>query len=97
MSEGKGTGKGMHGPQRVSLSARLLIGLILFYRRILSPFSPGVCRYHPSCSAYALEAVRCHGGLTGARLAISRLLRCHPWGGAGYDPVPPADPPAKAS
>jgi putative membrane protein insertion efficiency factor len=73
----------------------LVLGLLL-YRRVLSPakallFGPlGRCRYWPTCSAYALEAVRHHGAWRGSGLALRRLLRCHPWGGCGCDPVPPA-------
>jgi putative membrane protein insertion efficiency factor len=68
-----------------------LIALIRLYRATLSPLMPPVCRFTPSCSAYALEAVQVHGGLKGGWLAARRLLRCRPWGGSGYDPVPPAD------
>ena len=68
-----------------------LIALIRLYRATLSPLIPPVCRFTPSCSTYALEAVEVHGGLKGGWLAARRLLRCRPWGGAGYDPVPPAD------
>ena len=50
----------------------------------------GSCRYHPSCSNYFLQAVELHGSLKGSWLGIRRILRCHPWGGSGYDPVPPA-------
>ncbi|MEZ3520785.1 MAG: membrane protein insertion efficiency factor YidD [Muribaculaceae bacterium] len=62
---------------------------ILFYRACISPLTPPSCRFVPSCSAYALEALRIHGPLRGSWLAIRRILRCHPWGGSGYDPVPP--------
>jgi hypothetical protein len=62
--------------------------LVRAYRLVLSPFCAGCCRFHPSCSAYALEALDAHGGLRGAVLTARRLLRCHPFGGAGYDPVP---------
>ena len=61
---------------------------IRLYRRILSPFLPAACRYWPSCSAYAEEALRAHGLARGLHLALARLLRCHPWGGHGVDPVP---------
>jgi uncharacterized protein len=65
---------------------------IRFYRRFLSPLMPPSCRYHPTCSAYALEAIQTHGPLRGLMLAIRRLLRCHPisflGGGSGVDPVP---------
>ncbi len=66
----------------------LLIGLLRAYRFAISPIYGQVCRYHPSCSAYALEAVQVHGSLRGSWLAVRRLLRCHPWALGGYDPVP---------
>lgn len=68
--------------------AWLLTLPILFYRRFISPMFPPVCRYTPTCSAYALEAIRRHGPFKGTWLAIKRISRCHPWGGEGYDPVP---------
>ena len=75
-----------------------LIGLIKLYRLTVSPWMPpAVCRFTPSCSAYALEAVERHGGVQGGWLAARRLARCHPWGGSGYDPVPPVSPPAMMS
>ena len=61
---------------------------ILFYRTCISPFTPPSCRFTPTCSAYALEALRKHGALKGLWLAAKRILRCNPWGGSGYDPVP---------
>ena len=61
---------------------------ILFYRSCISPLTPPSCRFTPTCSQYALEALRRHGAIKGSWLAIKRLLRCHPWGGSGYDPVP---------
>lgn len=66
----------------------MLIGLVRFYQVALSPFFPRACRYEPSCSHYAVEALRKHGPLKGSWLAARRILRCHPWGGSGYDPVP---------
>ena len=69
---------------------RLLIGLLKGYRFAISPLYGQVCRYHPSCSAYALEAVTVHGSLRGTWLAARRVGRCHPWAAGGYDPVPPA-------
>ena len=64
---------------------------IHFYRRCVSPMFPPSCRYVPTCSEYALEALRRHGVGKGTLLATKRILRCHPWGGSGYDPVPPRD------
>lgn len=68
---------------------RILIGLIRAYQLAISSWTPASCRFHPTCSAYAIEALRSHGSIRGSWLAFRRLLRCHPWGGAGYDPVPP--------
>lgn len=68
--------------------ARVLLTLIRFYRRAISPYTPPSCRFQPTCSAYAEEAVRRHGAARGGWLALRRLLRCHPFGGSGYDPVP---------
>ncbi len=60
------------------------------YRLIFSPWVGFNCRYHPTCSAYAMEALKNHGGIKGSWLAAKRIARCHPWGGAGHDPVPPS-------
>jgi len=67
----------------------VLIGFLRAYRVVISPLYGQVCRYHPSCSAYALEAVTVHGSLRGTWLSVRRLARCHPWAAGGYDPVPP--------
>jgi putative membrane protein insertion efficiency factor len=67
----------------------VLIALLRAYRFAISPLYGQVCRYHPSCSAYALEAVTVHGSIKGSWLAVSRLARCNPWARGGYDPVPP--------
>lgn len=61
---------------------------ILFYKGAISPILPPACRFTPSCSTYALEAIRKHGPFKGLALAIYRILRCNPWGGCGHDPVP---------
>ena len=61
---------------------------VFFYRRCISPMLPPSCRYTPTCSQYMIEAVRKYGVLKGGWLGVKRLLRCHPWGGSGYDPVP---------
>lgn len=63
-------------------------GMIRTYQLVVVPILPPSCRYYPSCSHYAAEAVARHGPGRGALLAMRRLLRCHPWGGSGYDPVP---------
>jgi uncharacterized protein len=65
---------------------------VQLYRWFLSPYLGRHCRFEPSCSAYALEAIETHGALRGYRLAAKRLCRCHPWGSAGYDPVPERAP-----
>jgi len=67
---------------------RFVIRLIAAYQRVLSPYMPGACRYEPTCSHYAQDAIERHGLLRGGWLATKRLLRCQPWGGRGYDPVP---------
>ena len=67
----------------------LMILLIKFYQKCISPFLPKMCRFTPSCSQYFIEALQIHGVVKGSWLGVKRLLRCHPWGGSGYDPVPP--------
>jgi uncharacterized protein len=66
----------------------LLRGLIRSYQLLVSPMLRPSCRYLPTCSDYAAEAIERHGALAGTWLALRRLARCHPWGGSGYDPVP---------
>ena len=67
---------------------KFFLFLIGFYQRFISPLFPANCRYYPTCSAYAKEAVEVHGAFKGGLLAIKRILRCNPLGGMGYDPVP---------
>ena len=66
----------------------MLLGLLAGYRRFVSPLLPPACRFHPTCSAYAAEAVRRHGALKGSFLTVKRLSRCHPFCEGGVDPVP---------
>lgn len=79
---------------KMNAAQHILILAVRFYRAVISPvklflFGPlGQCRFTPSCSAYALEAIARHGAVAGACLAIKRIARCHPWGGCGDDPVP---------
>lgn len=70
------------------LFRQLFLGLIWVYRNLISPLTPPSCRYQPTCSAYAAQAVQKHGPWRGGWLALRRIGRCHPWGGHGYDPVP---------
>ncbi|NMI00506.1 membrane protein insertion efficiency factor YidD [Pseudonocardia acidicola] len=76
-------------PRRPSMVGRALIGLLRGYQRWISPALPPTCRFYPSCSAYAVEALQVHGVLRGSWLTICRLLRCGPWHPGGIDPVPP--------
>ncbi|MCB0839769.1 MAG: membrane protein insertion efficiency factor YidD [Bacteroidetes bacterium] len=70
------------------LLSYLMLGLIRFYQVVISPFTPASCRYVPTCSHYAVEAIQKHGPFRGGWLALKRISSCHPWGGSGYDPVP---------
>jgi putative membrane protein insertion efficiency factor len=65
-----------------------LLALVWLYRKLISPMLGVNCRFEPSCSAYAEEALRRYGALRGGWIALRRICRCHPWGGSGYDPVP---------
>ncbi len=67
---------------------KILLLPIIFYQKFISPMTPPSCRFVPTCSQYAKEAIIKHGPVKGLYLAIRRLLRCHPFGGSGYDPVP---------
>jgi putative membrane protein insertion efficiency factor len=77
-------------PRRGDVLAWPLLALLWIYRHLVSPALPPACRYHPSCSQYAVEAITVHGPFRGAWLGARRLLRCHPWAPGGPDPVPPA-------
>ncbi|MFF3867837.1 membrane protein insertion efficiency factor YidD [Micromonospora sp. NPDC001898] len=79
---------GSAAPRPTSPGARVLTWPIVAYRRWISPALPARCRFYPSCSAYALEAVSRHGALRGVGLTVLRLSRCHPFHPGGYDPVP---------
>ena len=70
------------------LIAKGMLLLIKFYQQCISPFTPAACRYTPTCSQYAIEAIQKYGPFKGGWLALNRILRCNPWGGSGYDPVP---------
>lgn len=70
------------------LARRVAIGAVRAYQVLLAPVMGGACRFTPSCSAYAVEAIERHGAGRGIWLAMTRVARCHPWGGAGFDPVP---------
>jgi uncharacterized protein len=83
-----GAGRSRRGDGLVNLAARALVALIALYRRLLSPLLPRSCRYEPTCSTYALEAVRIHGALRGTVMAVRRVARCHPWAPGGVDHVP---------
>lgn len=72
-----------------TLARKIFILPIRVYQRAISPLLPPACRFYPTCSAYAIEAISRHGVFCGLWLALRRLARCHPFGGHGYDPVPP--------
>lgn len=74
---------------RRSAGVVILGALLRVYRTAVSPLLPRSCRFHPSCSQFAMEAVGLHGTVEGTRLTVRRLARCHPWNPGGYDPVPP--------
>ena len=76
----------------MSVISKLLCGMVRAYQLVVSPIFPPSCRFYPSCSEYALQALDRHGPLAGIWLTIVRLARCHPFGGSGYDPVPESLP-----
>lgn len=67
---------------------KIAIGFVKFYQYCIRPLLPNSCRHTPSCSAYSIEAINKYGAFKGSYLGFKRILRCHPWGGHGYDPVP---------
>ncbi|MCC9136702.1 membrane protein insertion efficiency factor YidD [Pontibacter silvestris] len=67
---------------------KIMLGLIWVYRNMISPLTPASCRYTPTCSQYAVDAVNKYGPFKGGWMALKRIGRCNPWGGNGYDPVP---------
>ena len=69
--------------------ARIVSAPVVAYRYLVSPLTPPSCRFAPTCSEYALAAIAGHGAMRGLWLALRRVMRCHPWGGHGFDPVPP--------
>lgn len=73
----------------MSVAARVLTSAIGLYQRVVSPLLPRSCRFEPTCSTYAMEAVRTHGAVRGSVLALRRIARCHPWNDGGVDHVPP--------
>jgi hypothetical protein len=82
------TGSGARGDRAAAVAAAVVLALLRGYKLLLSPLFTGSCRFYPSCSDYMAEAVRLHGPWRGTWLGCRRLLRCHPFGGHGVDPVP---------
>ncbi|MDY4279784.1 membrane protein insertion efficiency factor YidD [[Pasteurella] aerogenes] len=72
-----------------SIGAKILVGLVRFYQVVISPLIGPRCRFTPTCSCYALEALKMHGAAKGSWLTVKRILKCHPLNAGGYDPVPP--------
>jgi len=79
-------------PLANSIAVFFLRVFVRGYQLLISPVLAGSCRYSPTCSGYALDALEKHGPVSGSWLAIRRIFRCHPWGGSGFDPVPDPDP-----
>lgn len=77
----------------MSPASLILRTLVRGYQWLVSPILPPACRFHPNCSAYAVEAIDSHGAVKGGWLMIKRVARCHPWNAGGYDPVPPLNEP----
>lgn len=76
---------------RPSIAATVLRAVVRVYQLVISPIIGSRCRYMPTCSQYAIEAIERFGAIRGGRMALRRFFSCHPWGGFGYDPVPPGD------
>jgi len=93
----KTAARAIPAPQGPAVVTRVLMAVVTGYRRFISPLLPPRCRFEPSCSAYALEALQVHGAARGLWLAMARIARCHPFNPGGYDPVPPRDGSAKPS
>lgn len=75
------------------IAAALMLAAIRLYKVAVAPLLPSACRFHPTCSVYAAGAIRMHGSIQGARMAVARILRCHPLHRGGLDPVPPVGSP----
>ena len=73
---------------RIMMARRAILGILVLYKRYVSPLLPASCRFYPTCSAYATQAIEKYGIMRGAAIAVRRLLHCHPWNPGGYDPVP---------
>ena len=86
MQSQKSSDRFWNGVKWVAISP--FVALVKFYQFCISPFFPHMCRFTPTCSEYAIEALRKHGLIRGGWLTAKRIARCHPWGGSGYDPVP---------
>lgn len=84
------------GRALVRLPGRALLGLLWLYQHLISPMTPPTCRFYPSCSQYAVIAIRRHGALKGSWLAVRRVGRCHPWNPGGVDDVPPRNDTARS-
>jgi len=96
IGEGDRGGDGSNVPRRWAVAQRGVVAaatlvMLRAYRAVVSPLLPPSCRFHPTCSAYAIESVERFGARKGLTLAVRRLLRCHPWGEGGYDPVPTSE------
>ncbi len=80
--------KGVKNQTMTWIIQKIVLALIWVYQHLISPLTPATCRYTPTCSAYAVEAVKKYGPFKGGWMGLKRIARCHPWGGSGYDPVP---------